>query len=376
MSTFQKDKNISIIGVGRLGLAAALVYEKKGYNILGVDVFSTYCDTLNSRNLESPEPYVTEYLKAAKNFRATTNIDEALAFSNLIFILVDTPTGVAEKSYDYTKLSRVLMQINDRKVKDKHLVIACTVLPGFADTVARFLIKDCVNTTINYNPEFIAQGSIIKNFENPDMVLIGEGSKESGDVLESLYRSIVSNNPVVCRMTAVSAEITKISINCFITTKIAYCNYIGDIAAKTPGADKDQILGAIGHDSRIGTKCLKPGYGFGGPCFPRDNRALGWYSKSIGIEPLLPEATDRLNKQHCQFMINEFLQQNKDLYVFEDVCYKDGCAVPIIEESQKITVARGLLSAGKKVLIRDREVVVKEVMKEWGNIFQYEVIKQ
>jgi len=292
----------------------------------------------------------------------------------VIFILVDTPTGVAEKSYDYSKLSRVLMQINDRKVENKHIMICCTVLPGFTDTVGRFLIKDCKNTTLNYNPEFIAQGTIIRDFENPDMVLIGEQTKEAGDVVEAFYKSLCSNTPAICRMTAASAEITKISMNCFITTKIAFCNFIGDIAEKTQHANKNDILGALSQDSRIGPKCMKPGYGFGGPCFPRDNRALGWYARTIGVEPFVSEATDKHNKQHNRFMIEYFLNENKDLYIFEDVCYKEKCRVPIVEESQKLNVARGLVEAGKKVLIRDREIVIKEVMKEHGRIFQYEII--
>ena len=85
-----------------------------------------------------------------------------------------------------------------------------------------------------------------------------------------------------------SAEITKLAINCFITTKIAYANMIGDIADQTPGADKFEILKAVGGDKRIGGLYLKPGYGFGGPCFPRDNRALGSYAQQVGIDPIIP----------------------------------------------------------------------------------------
>lgn len=109
-------------------------------------------------------------------------------------------------------------------------------------------------------------------------------------------------------MTAESAELTKLSLNCFITTKIAYANTIADIASKTPNANAVDILRAgsrasrvrvmfgrgsqcafaVGQDSRVGSKCIMPGYGFGGPCFPRDNRALGNYAKSIGVNPIIP----------------------------------------------------------------------------------------
>jgi len=372
MATNIHDK-VAIIGCGRLGLCTALIMEKSGYDIVGVDVFPSYVDLLNKRKLESLEPQVSEFLAASKKFRATTSIDEAINHSDLILILVDTPTGVAEKSYNHSNLSRVLSQINDRKVSNKHVVICCTVLPGYIATVGRFLLRNCVNTSLSYNPEFIAQGSIIANFLRPDMVLIGEGSKEAGDVLEGIYRRVALNQPVICRMSAESAEITKLSINCFITMKISYCNMIGDIADKSAGADKYAVLNAVGADSRIGTKCLKPGYGFGGPCFPRDNRALAWYAQSVGIQPMLSHATDNYNKFHAQLMVDDLIAENRDLYVFEDVTYKDGCAVPIIEESQKLTVARLLINKHKKVLIRDRTLVIREVEREYGSIFQYEI---
>jgi len=253
-------------------------------------------------------------------------------------------------------------------------VIGCTVLPGYIANVGRYLLKDCVNTTLSYNPEFIAQGEIISGFLRPDIVLIGEGTTEAGDILEEIYRKSCDNKPKICRMTPESAEITKLAINCYITTKIAFCNLIGDIADRTPNSNKFDILAAVGGDTRIGEKYLRPGYGFGGPCFPRDNRALGNYARSLGLEALLSDATDNSNKLHAQVMIQEFLKQDRDQYVFEDVCFKEDCPVPNIEESQKLAVARGLKKAGKKVLIRDRKVIIAEVVKEFGNLFEYEIM--
>jgi len=187
-----------------------------------------------------------------------------------------------------------------------------------------------------------------------------------------MYRNGCENNPRICRMTPESAEITKLSVNCFITTKIAFCNMVGDIADRTPNANKYDILEAVGGDSRVGLKCLKPGYGFGGPCFPRDNRALGNYARSVNVQPLLPDATDNSNKLHAQSMVEDLLKQNLDQYLFENVAYKENCMVPIIEESQKLAVARGLVKAGKRVLIRDRKIILHEVINEFGNLFEYE----
>ena len=368
------DNNISVIGIGRLGICTALCLEKAGFNVLGVDIFPNYIDAINKKNLKSTEPFVEEYLKSSQNFKATTSLDEALVFSDIYFIILATPSTPEKEAYDHSALGRLLSEINKRKVKNKHIVICCTIFPGYIRNVARILLKDCENCTISYNPEFIAQGNIIKWFSNPDMVLVGEGSKEAGDRLEAIYRRMCSNEPSICRMSPESAEITKLATNCFITTKIAYANMVGDIADHTPGANKFDILQAIGQDKRIGSRCLNPGYGFGGPCFPRDNRALSSYAKTINIKALIPQATDQSNKLHTKIMALELLAQDLDCYIFEDVNYKDNCPVIILEESQKLAVAEILAKKGKKIIIRDKENVIHEVIQKFGNLFTYEVI--
>ena len=372
-ATYAQVKNISVIGIGRLGVCTALCLEKAGYNVLGVDVHPSYIEQINKKTLRSPEPYVEEYLKESKNLKATTSLDEALTFSDIYMLIIPTPSTPAKEAYDHTILGRILSEINKRKVENKHIIICCTVFPGYIANVARHLIQDCKNTTISYNPEFIAQGNIIKWFSNPDMVLIGEGSKEAGDILEKIYRKMCTNKPQIHRMSPESAEITKLSVNCFITTKIAYANMIGDISDKTPGTNKFDILNAVGHDKRIGTQCLMPGYGFGGPCFPRDNRALGSYAKIIGVKPIIPEATDKLNKLHAKLMAEEMLKQNKDEYIFEDVNYKPNCQVIILEESQKLAVAEIIVQKNKKVIIKDRKEVIEQVQQTFGSLFEYEI---
>eukprot|EP00286_Rhodomonas_abbreviata_P002540 CAMPEP_0181347948 /NCGR_PEP_ID=MMETSP1101-20121128/34147_1 /TAXON_ID=46948 /ORGANISM="Rhodomonas abbreviata, Strain Caron Lab Isolate" /LENGTH=355 /DNA_ID=CAMNT_0023460189 /DNA_START=118 /DNA_END=1182 /DNA_ORIENTATION=+ len=346
---------VTLFGVGRLGICTGLCLEKAGYEVLGIDVNANYVEKINSRTLRSPEPRVSEMLAASKNFRATTNEEDD------------------ERHYDCSVLSSVLSSLNKRKVKNKHVVICCTVLPGYCRSVAKMLLRDCENTTLSYNPEFIAQGDVINGLLRPDMVLIGQGTEAAGDVLEKLYRDMVVNEPVVKRMSVESAEICKLAVNCFITTKIAFANMIGDTADKTPGADASAILEAIGSDSRIGGKCLKPGYGFGGPCFPRDNRALGKHIRNVGIAPLLPEATDEANKQHTQLQAQALLETGQQEFEFRDVAYKEGCRVPIIEESQKLKIAHILARANRKVTIRDRANIILAVQQQYGYAFEYTV---
>lgn len=117
-------------------------------------------------------------------------------------------------------LHQVLMNINAKKVANKHIVIGCTVIPGYIEGTGKYLIQDCPNTSLSYHPEFIAQGDIMNGTLKPDMALIGEGSKEAGDRLEEMNLRMTVTQPIICRMSPSSAEITKLSINCFVTMKV------------------------------------------------------------------------------------------------------------------------------------------------------------
>merc|ERR1712046_18700 len=172
------------------------------------------------------------------------------------------------------------------------------------------------------------------------MALVGEGDESIGQFLEDVYKKMAPDTVTVNRMAPASAEITKLGVNCFVTTKIAYANWIGDVADSTEGADKFDICRAMGCIAVINPKRLMPGYGFGGPCYPRDNRALARYTEStLGMEARLLNATDTSNKVHAQFQADNFIKEDRESYTFCDVAYKPGIKVPWIENSQKLKVA-------------------------------------
>lgn len=257
-------KNISVIGIGKLGLCFSLTLEKNGFNVLGVDLNEEYVETVNQKKLESSEPGVSELLKKSKNFVATTALSAAVEHSDVLFVIVATPS-LPSGRYDHTQVDGVIQKLTEtgRVPTRKHLIVCCTVMPGYCDSIKDKL--DELNYSVSYNPEFIAQGTILRDQSNPDMVLIGEANKEVGDLIQEIYENHTENKPKFARMTPMEAEITKISLNCFLTTKIAYANMVGDIVKKS-GGDPNVVLQAIGSDSRIGNKYLKYGYGFGGPC--------------------------------------------------------------------------------------------------------------
>ena len=301
-------KNISVIGIGRLGLAWALVLEKAGYNVIGCDIDKEYVKKINDKTFKTIEPQVNAYLIKAKNFVATCDLKLALSNSTMIFINVRTESDIDGK-YDHSQLDNLInsiMKIGNQNAR-KHLVIATNVNPGYCNSLAKIL--EPLNYEISFNPEYVPQGKIIYWDENPELVVIGAENIKLGNELKDVIKKVCKNDPPFYQMDRLSAEISKLALNCFLTIKISYANSIGDLAIKS-GGNPEKILEAIGGDSRIGSKNLKYGFGYGGPCFPRDNKALLHFSNKLGISTPLNEAADKINKDHFEFLLNNFINNN------------------------------------------------------------------
>ena len=366
------NNKISIIGVGKLGLCLALSLEKGGFDVICNDIDINMLDSIKNKTLISSEPSINEMLSDAKNINITYNLNEVLD-NNLIFILVATPS-LPDGSYNHSSIDKIVIDIekyyeNREVFNKKYIVICSTVMPTYCDSIQTKLNK--YNIEVNYNPEFIAQGSIIRDMNNPDMVLIGENSKEAGDIIEDVYRQFLKNTPRYCRVSPTEAEITKIALNCFLTTKISFANCIGDLVKKV-GGNPHNVLSAIGSDSRIGNKYLRWGYGFGGPCFPRDNRALNFFARQHDIINNIGEATDINNKVHLTHLISQIQEKfSKDINIlFTYVSYKADSI--ILEESQQLQLAIALQESGYNVYIKERDIVKENIIKDYPNVnFKY-----
>lgn len=362
---------IGVIGIGKLGLCFSLNAEKKGFQIIGIDNNKEYVNQLNSKSFKSIEPHVNDFLKEATHFTASDNINTLFQHPiSMIFVFVATPS-LPDGSYDHQQIERItdqLIALGERET-ETHLIIGCTTMPGYCGQLAKKMKP--YNYTVSYNPEFIAQGSIIVNQQKPDQILIGEANTFIGNEIEAFYKIFCNNTPTFCKMDPLSAEIAKIATNCFLTTKISFANSVGDLAIKT-GADKDKILAAIGADSRIGSKYLQYGFGFGGPCFPRDNRALGKFADDNQYNLLISKATDEVNKMHLDFQFQYYLAKynEESTIIFEGVAYKQDTI--LIEESQKLLLAVKLALSGRKVLIKDRIEVINQVEELYPSLFNFE----
>lgn len=363
---------IGIIGLGKLGLCLALNLERCGYEVIGVDQDEAYIESIQQKTLQSSEPKVTSYLQESKNFTATTNYKKLFEHEcEVIFVVVATPS-LPSGAYDHSQIENVVTILTDfgKQQKTKHLVINSTTMPSYCDQIVDRVAA--LNYTLTYNPEFIAQGSIIEDQQYPDQILIGSSSEIAMNTVENVYTNLCKSKPVFNRMSLISAEITKLATNCFLTTKIAFANAIGDLA-KSVAAEPDKILNAIGSDSRIGLKYLNYGYGYGGPCLPRDNRALMKFGADNDYELLLSKATDEANGTHLDFQHQQLSKEINNPIIFDHVSYKKGTL--ILEESQQLALALKLASEGRNVVIKEKPAMIAILRVEYGTLFSYEETK-
>ena len=354
---------IGVIGAGRLGICFALLCEAAGYDVLVSDIREDYVNDLNERKIKTYEPEVENLLKVAKNFRATTNNKEVIDECDLIYTLVATPS-LEDGSYDVSSVWKVIDDFQD-VTSVKYFVVGCTTNPGDCENFRKQLPS---NIKVFYNPEFIAQGSIINDLRNADMVLLGVDPFSNNDKIISdirrLYEKIQTTRAIVCSMSTTSAEITKIAINCFLTTKISYANMLGDVLHQSGCGDEvTSVLSAIGTDSRIGRKYLGYGFGYGGPCLPRDNRSFAAFAKKVGLEYNLGTVTDEINNQHAKYVCDyyEKMNSNKKPFYFDSITYKKG--TDILTESQQYRLCLDLLDRGHIVYILNDHRVVNQIQE-------------
>jgi UDPglucose 6-dehydrogenase len=353
---------LSIIGLGKLGAPMAAVMAHKGHMVVGVDINPAYVAAIQQGRAPLKETGLEEMIQANRErLSATMDYEEAVLGTEATFIIVPTPSDPD----GWFSLRNVMVAAEKigaalRKKQDWHLVVlSSTVMPG--STGGKLLPaleahsgKKCgAGFGLCYNPEFIALGSVIRDMLNPDMILIGESDQRSGDILEKFYIGVCDSNPHIRRMNYVNAELTKISVNTFVTTKISYANMLAQVCETLPGADVDVVTSAIGCDSRIGQKYLKGALGYGGPCFPRDNLAFSALARANGVPAILAEATHQLNQRQAPRLAEWILARLPEggTVGVMGLSYKPNTEV--IEESQGVALAKRLLSAGVPVVVYD-----------------------
>jgi len=353
---------ICVVGAGYVGLATAVMFGKLGHDVSVADIDDTRVRTVNSGGSPFYEPQLERELAKlvkGRKLKATTEVLRSAIEARFVFICVQTPSlpsgridtrPVKSASKDVAK---ALRQSDDFKV----VVMKSTVVPGTTDSVVRPLLESGSEKVAGagfglcMNPEFLQEGSALKDSMEPSRVVVGSMDKRSGDLLMKLYAPIKSEK---LRTDLRTAEMIKYASNCFLATKISYANEIADMCVRF-GIDSDTVLKAAGMDPRIGPLFLKPGLGFGGSCLPKDVKALKDRARADGYDSRLLSAllmiNDRQPVEAIWLLEREIGPLAGKRVAVLGLAFKGG--VDDIRETRAVPLVTELLARGARVVAFD-----------------------
>jgi len=352
-------KKISFVGLGKLGLPLATNFAKNGHKVLAIDKNSRLIEILTA----GKEPWLEVGLlnnikEARKNISYTTGY-VGVADTDITVILVNTPSIKKDGSFSNLfveqSIQSICRELEVEKKKNHHIILSSTVMPGSINNDFIPLIKSLTNCKVSFSyvPDFVAIGQVISDFENPDFLLIGSDSEKSSDVTKKLYKSILKSKPPIKQLTLAEAELCKVSLNAYVTTKISFANYLGLLANKIdPNINVDNITDTIGLDARIGTKYFKSGGPYGGTCFPRDTWAFAKVSEKVGLESFQMFANEKINDQTDKDIYQQVMNNNPTSIGLVGLGFKPGTSV--ITEGVAIKLIEKIKNYQCKIYLYDR----------------------
>jgi len=362
---------IAVIGTGYVGLVAGTCFAENGNQVICVDFNPEKVASLRNGKLPIYEPGLDEMVQRnvlAGRLAFTTSTSDAVSASAVIFIAVGTPQdedGSADLSYVLGAARDIGIAMNEPKI----VVDKSTVPVGTAELVAKAIRSVTPHAvSVVSNPEFLKEGNAIDDFLKPDRVVIGTDDDEARKVLVDLYSPFVrTGKPILCMDTR-SAEMTKYAANALLATKISFINEIANLCERV-GADVAKVREGIGSDVRIGPHFLFPGIGYGGSCFPKDVSALGRASRDAGYKFRILEAVQDANEHQKGVILEKvttvFGQDLSGLtFAIWGLAFKP--KTDDMREAPSLTIIRGLLARGAKVVGHDPEAM-KEARRILGD---------
>jgi UDPglucose 6-dehydrogenase len=364
--------HLAMVGVGYVGLVSGACFAETGHDVICMDVDPKKIEGLHQGNIPIYEPGLDEYVKrnvAAGRLTFTTDLQEAVGKSQIIFICVGTPSrddGSADLHYVYDVARDIGRVMEEYKI----IVDKSTVPVGTAVRVSQIITKELTKRGVHIefdvvsNPEFLREGSAIGDLMEPDRTVVGVDSVKAKDLMAEVYRHWTDRNYPLYFMEVASAEMTKYAANAFLATKITFMNEIANLCTLT-GANVNNVRLGIGSDTRIGERFLFPGLGYGGSCFPKDVKAMIYIGKAMGYNFNLLEATNIINQAQrhrfiytiCQFFENQLDGRKLALW---GLAFKPN--TDDIREAPALTVMERLLDMGAVLQVYD-PVAMDEVKK-------------
>src|SRR5664280_1223913 len=371
---------ITVVGSGYVGLVTGACFAESGVNVTCVDVDRNKIQQLKEGTIPIYEPGLEGLVKSnvlKKRLSFATDIKETIENSEVIFIAVGTPPG-EDGSADLKHVLKVAEEIGKLITKYTVVVTKSTVPVGTSEKIRSTIQAEIdkrklvIQFDMASNPEFLKEGAAIDDFLKPERIVVGVDNEKSKEIINWLYMPFVLNNHPILFMDIASAEITKYAANAMLATRISFINEIANLC-DILGADINNVRKGIGSDSRIGSKFIYPGTGYGGSCFPKDVKAIIRTAKDHGYELNVIEAVEKANEYQKNVIFNKMTKffnnnlKNKTIGVW-GLSFKP--KTDDIREASSIILIEKLLNAGAKIKAYD-PAAINETKKLLGNRIEY-----
>jgi UDPglucose 6-dehydrogenase len=382
---------IAIVGTGYVGLVTGAIFANRGNEVICIDKNNEIISSLNVGRIHIFEPGLEDLVQdsvSKGNLNFTTDLSSAVGNSETIFLAVGTPSN-QDGSFNTTYFLNAASDVAEalRGAKGFRVVVGKSTVPQGTYQKVMETLEKTLGKTVNWayvsNPETLAEGTAVRDFERPDRIILGTESDQAFEVMRQLYHPFIrkGGDRLIVRGSPGDAELSKLAANTLLATRIAAINEVARIADVTPGVDMEIVRQMIGADSRIGLEYLFPGPGYGGSCFPKDVKGMVAQSETHGYAPLLLGTVNGSNESHKSYLgerILELLGKNTDLSIgvwgltfkpqTDDM--RDAASIPILTR---------LIKNGIRVKAYDpQDRRAREIFKDRVEFFeeQYEVTRE
>ena len=348
--------NVSFIGLGKLGLPLACCLAQSGNKILGVDKNEYVLEKLNNQELPFYEPGLTDIFPDNNFIGFTDSYKRAVEETDASIILVNTQLGDSGYSAEFVESALTDLSVNLKKSKkDYHLIIlSSTVLPGSIKKLIHLVEKISgkkyeKDFGFSYVPDFVRLGKVIYDFKNPEFFLVGANNQKDTDMTKSIWQNFHDNEPPLKTLTLEEAEVSKVSLNAYIVSKIAFVNFLGQLCDGMENVDVHRITDVIGLDKRISPYFFNFGTPYGGTCFPRDTAAFIKFASNRNKDAKHLKFADEVNEDLYRSILNKCLSYKKIGIV--GVSFKPDSPVAVGSPSAKLI--EDLLSCDVDIFVYD-----------------------
>ena len=371
---------ITIVGTGYVGLVTGTCFSEVGINVTCIDIDQKKIEGLKNGVMPIYEPGLEPMVKSnleKGRLHFSTSLKDNLKDSEAVFIAVGTPPG-EDGSADLKYVLAVAREVGQHMEDYMVVVTKSTVPVGTAKKVKAAVQEELDNRGANIdfdvasNPEFLKEGAAIQDFLKPDRIVVGVESEKARKIMEKLYKPFLLNGHPTIFMDVPSAEMTKYAANSMLATKISFMNDVANLC-EIMGADVNMVRKGIGSDSRIGTKFIYPGVGYGGSCFPKDVKALIKTADENGYKMRVLTAVEEVNEAQKSVMVAKVKKHfGEDLsgmtFGIWGLSFKP--KTDDMREAPSIVIINQLMEAGAKVKAFD-PVAMEEAHRDLGDSITY-----